>query len=308
MIDFLVFIVALALIIKSADLAMKYSSTVAKDLGISNHLVGFLIVAIISVLPETFISVMAAFQGEPALGLGTLFGSNVADLTLVFAVILFFANRDIKVRSKIVTSNLLYLGAIALPLLLGLDGAYSRFDGLLLVAVGVIFHLWMVKRDKRTYMRVGYTFSIRNFIFLLLSMVLLLIGSYLTVKHGIELAYQLNLSPIVIGLLGLSLGTTLPELFFSIKAVGRKQDELALGDILGTVITDAVIVVGIVALIAPFTFPMRIIYITGVFMLVAAMILLYFMKTERSLTRKEGVFLFAVYLLFVFTELNYAIF
>lgn len=305
MLDFLVFIVALVLIIKSADLAIKYSSAIASDLKISKHLVGFLIVAIISVLPETSISIMSTFQGEPSLGLGTLFGSNVADLTLVFALVLFVASRNIKIRSKMVKSNYLYILTMLVPLLMGWDGAYSRVEGILLICLGVLFYTWVLKKDKKIYMEVTYSFNFKNFAYLLLSMGLLLVGSYLTVKHGIELAHTLNLSPIVIGLFGISLGTTLPELFFSIKAVRKKQDELALGDILGTVITDAVIVVGIISLINPFTFPLRIIYITGAFMLLSTVVLFYFMKTDRSLTRKEGFLLILFYVFFVLTEMTF---
>jgi len=305
MIDFLIFIGSMVLVIKSADLAMKYSSEVAKDLKISKHLVGFLIVAIISVLPETSIAVMSAFQGESSIGLGTLFGSNVADLTLIFAVVVFFAKRNIKIHSKIIKSSYLYLLTMLVPLVLGLDGSFSRAEGAVMMVLGVLFYVWLLKKDKEIYMEVSYSFSIKNFTLLILSMGFLLIGSYLTVKHGIALAHQLHLSPVIIGLLGISLSTTLPELFFSIKAVRKKQDELALGDLLGTVITDAVIVVGLVALIKPIVFPMRIIYVTGAFMLLATILLFFFMRTGRELTRKEAILLIALYVLFAVTELNF---
>jgi len=308
MFDFLFFILALVLIIKSADWAMKYSSVIASDLKISKHLVGFLIIAVISVLPETSVSIISTFQGESSLGLGTLFGSNVADLTLVFAIVIFFAKRDIKIRSKVIQSNYLYLLTMAVPLLLGSDGLYSRADGVVLIGIGVIFYLWLLKRDKKAYVKVRYSFNVRNLLCLLFSMALLLVGSYLTVKHGIALARELNLSPAIIGMLGISLGTTLPELFFSIKAVRQKHDDLALGDILGTVITDAVIVVGLMALINPFYFPIRIIYVTGLFMLMATFLLFRFMKTGHSLTYKEGILLILFYVLFVLTELDLLIF
>lgn len=304
MVSFLLFVAALVLIVKGADLAMRYSAMVASDLQISKHLVGFLVIAIISVLPETFVSIMATFQNESSLALGTLFGSNVADLTIIFALVIFFAKRDIKIKSKIVKSNYFYLLTMSVPLLMGLDGFYSRTEGILLIGIGVLFYSWLLKKDREIYQVVKYTFSFKNFAFLLLSMGLLLLGSYLAVKYGIELAHVLNLSPMIIGMLAISLGTTLPELFFSIKAVQKNQNELALGDILGTVITDAVIVVGIVALINPFAFPMRMIYITGLFMILATVVLFYFMKTDRRLTRREGLLLMGLYLLFVFTELQ----
>lgn len=307
MINFLIFIGALVLIIKSADLAMNYSSRVAKDLHMSKHLMGFLIVALISVLPEFFISIMATVQGEPSMALGTLFGSNVADLTLIFALIIFFAKKEIKISGKIVKSSYLYLLTLAVPLVLGMDGFYSRGEGAVLIGLGILFYVWLLKKDKEIYSGMTYKFSLKNISYLIFSMGLLLVASYLTVKYGIALAHELNFHPILVGLLGISIGTTLPELFFSVKAVKKNHDELALGDVLGNVIIDAVIVVGLVALIKPFAFPMEIIYITGFFMFLGAIVLFYFMKTDRKITRKEACLLFAFYLLFVFSELFFGL-
>jgi cation:H+ antiporter len=103
-------------------------------------------------------------------------------------------------------------------------------------------------------------------------------------------------------MLFVGLGTTLPELFFSIRAVKNNHESLAMGDILGTVITDATIVVGILALINPFFFSQRIVYVTGMFMVVAAVMLLYLMRTGKVLTKKEGLFLLFYYLIFVLIE------
>jgi len=303
MIDFLIFLGALVLVIKSADMAMHYSSHVAKDLNISKHLVGFLIVALISVLPELSIAIISSFGGEPSFGLGTLFGSNVADLTLVIAIVIFFAHKSIKVKSKIIKSNYLYILTMLTPLVLGLDGEYSRAEGAVLMTIGILFYVWLLKKDREIYSEIQYSFRAKNFLCLLGSMCLLLIGSYLTVKHGIQLANNLKISPILIGLLGVSLGTTLPELFFSLKAVKKSQYDLALGDILGTVITDAVIIVGLVALINPFVFPIRIIYVTGILMLLATMLLFYLMRTDRDVSAKEALVLVVFYLIFVATEL-----
>jgi len=302
MLSFLIFISALVLMVKSASVSMKYSERVASDLQISKHLVGFLIIAGISVLPEGLISVMSALEGEPSLGLGTLFGSNVADLTLIFAIIVFFARRNLKIKSKIINNSYLYILTMLCPLILGLDGAYSRGEGVLLVGIGVLFYYWLLKKDKEMYSDVKCCFNIKNFIYLILSMGLLLVGAYLIVESGLEMANILEINPILIGLFAVSLGTTLPELFFSIEAVRKREDEIALGDILGTVITDAVILVGIVAVVNPFEFPLRIIYVTGVFMLVATVILFYLMKNDKALSMREGLILIGLYLIFLITE------
>ena len=98
------------------------------------------------------------------------------------------------------------------------------------------------------------------------------------------------------------LGTTMPELFFSLKAVKSHHDSLAVGDVLGTVLADATIVVGILALMNPFAFPTTIIYVAGVFMVGAAFILFSFMRSGKSVTGKEAFALIVFWLTFIAVE------
>lgn len=307
MLTVLFFALALILVIKSANFALRFASRLAEGLNISKYLIGFLLVAILSVLPEGFIAISSALQGTPAFGLGTLFGSNVADLTLIFALVVFVSGRALKVESKIIKHNLYYLLTLVIPLAFGLDGYYSRTEGLLLIIIGFIFYYFLL-RGKDQIMDSGQPryFSVKNFWLLLISMAVLLIGSNFTVKYGVELAQLLNLSPTLIAMLFVGLGTTLPELFFSIKAVKNNRDSLALGDILGTVITDAVLLVGFIAILKPFAFNSRIVYVTGLFMVVAAIILLYCLKTGHNLSRKEALFLLFYYLIFILVEFTLA--
>lgn len=302
MLQFLIFIASLFLVFKSAESALKHSSSVAISLGLSKGVVGFLLIAFISVLPETFISALAAIEGDPSLGLGTLFGSNVADLTLVFALVVWVSRRDLKVESHILKNVWPYLGLLAGALLLGADSYYSRWEGVALVLGGVLFHLHLLKGSRHKKLKTGVEFSFVNLLALILSMVMLLLGAHFTVNSAVEIATTLGVKPALVGMFLIGLGTTLPELFFSLKAAKQKEDSLALGDILGTVLTDGTIVVGIMALIQPFNFDSRIVFSTGGIMFFSAAVLFYFMKTGKKLTRKETVLLFLIYVLFVAVE------
>ncbi len=267
-------------------------------------MIGFLLIAIICALPETFISITSAIQDTPSLGMGTIFGSNVADLTLIFGLVIFLGGHGLKASGKIVKHDLLYILILSIPILLGLDGSYSRVDGLILVVAGIYFFRSMLKREQIKDETINRQFSIKYFFFLLISLTVLLLASDFTVKNAILSAHQLNINPIFAGMFFIALGTTLPELFLSIKAVRENHEGLAIGDILGNVMTDASIVVGIVALISPFSFNPRIVYITGFFMVVSAIFLLYLMKTEKVLSKKAALMLIVFYALFVFTEIS----
>lgn len=300
---FLLLILSLAAVIQSADIAIKYASRLAESLALPKYIVGFLIVAVISILPETFISVTSAVEGIPSFGLGTLFGSNVADLTLVFTLVIFFAGRNLKIESKLIKNRFLYIGALTTPLILGLNGHYSRLEGAALIAIGVAFYYVVLKKNAYKVKTEKRVFSPIDILALLVGMGLLLASAHFTVSYGVEFANQLGVNPMLIGMFVVALGTVLPELIFSIKAARKRHDDLALGDILGTVIADATIVVGIVAVISPFAFESRLIYITGLSMMLAAIILFSFMKTGRVISKREALALLAFYCLFIATEL-----
>lgn len=300
--NLLLFAVALFVVVKSATLATRYSARLAESFKLSKYAVGFIIVAIISILPEAFIAVNAAFEGIPSFGLGVLFGSNIADLTLVFAAIIFFAGRNIKVESKILKNHVVYPFLLLLPLILGLNGHFSRLEGAALIVAGGIFYYISLKNGISVTASASVSSRLKNFLKLLFIMAALLIGSHYTVISAMGLAQAFRVNPVLIGMLVVGIGTTLPELFFSLKCVSCRDDSLAVGDILGTVLADATIVLGILALVSPFSFPIRIIYITGAFMVAASFVLFNFMSSGRALSKKEGYLLLIFWLVFVIVE------
>ena len=298
-----IFLIALFVVIKGATMATKYAANLAEGFKLSKYIVGFIVVAIISVLPETFIALDATVRGMPSFGLGMLFGANVADLTLVFAAIVFLSGRSVKVESKILTNHAVYPFMLLLPLVLGLNGHFSRVEGLALIIIGGIFYYVILKKSQiNTVIIQKDTQRKKNIIMLLFSMAVLLIGAHFTVTSASEIANYLGVSPILVGMFIVGLGTTMPEFFFALNAVKKRDDSLAVGDILGTVLANATIVVGIMALLSPFSFSQSIIYVTGVFMVTASFILFYFMKTGRTLTKKEANLLFIFWLVFALVE------
>ena len=305
MINFLWLILALLLVVKSADYSIRYSARLALGLRLSKYTVGFTIIAAISALPETLVAISSALQGIPSFGLGTLFGSNVADLSFVFAMVILLTGRELKIESQVLKNRFYYTGVLAAPILFGLNGYYSRWEGAGLIAIGLLFYAFILKRSQRdknsNFSKVQFWVTLKNLLLLILWLAILLLGAYQTVKFSVAAAKLLGVSPIFIALI-VGLGTCLPELSFSIKAAKRNHENLALGDILGTVITDATIVVGVISLIHPFAFDQRIIFITGLFMLGAIILLSYFMKTGKGLTKPESLLLLLFYLLFVLTE------
>ncbi len=303
-----IFLVAISMAVGGATMAATYSAQLAKNYRLSKYAIGFIILAIISILPETIISINSALNGIPSFGLGVLFGSNVADLTLIFAIIILYAGRGLKIESKILKNHLAYPFVLLFPLLLGLDGYFSRAEGLALILVGALFYYSLLRNNKNeniitnTNNTSNNQIKSKNLLLLLLSMIILLIGAHFTVTSATNIAYAIGISPILIGILIVGLGTTIPELFFSLQSIKKQDDSMAIGDILGGVLADATIVIGITALIQPFFFQQKLIYVTGLFMFVASCILFHFMRTGRNLSKREGCVLLSLWFIFVLIE------
>jgi cation:H+ antiporter len=304
-INLILFLVFLLILIKCARYAIRYSSRLAKIFHFPEFIVSFFIIALISVLPEATISIISAFNGAPELGLGTLLGSNVVDLTLVFGIVTLFSSKGIKIKSKILSNNFYYLILLLFPLILGFDGTFSRIDGLILILLGLLFFGKIYVDSHRFRKKFNHTKKepfLKSLIFLILSLGILLLSAYFTVEFAVNFANDIKIPAILIGITILAFGTCLPELIFSIKAVRINHDSLALGDILGTVVTDATIVLGIVALISPFKYNPYNIYTLGTAMFLAGLLVTIFMKSGKSIDKKEGVLLILFYILFVFAE------
>jgi cation:H+ antiporter len=300
-----VLILLLAVVGKSAAWAVRAAIALSRIAGLPELVVSFLVVTAISILPETIISVISALQGLPSLGLGTLLGSNVADLAFVFGAVALLAKKELRVEATFIKKDYLFLSFLILPLALGFTGHFSRFDGYLLIAAALLFFFLMSRVDPSGHKRQNHIapLSLLKELAILSGSLLLLGGAgYYTVQYAAGIAQGFGITPALVGLLIVALGTTLPELIFSVRAARHAHASLALGDILGTVIADATLVLGITAAIHPFAFNPRLIIVTGIFMLLAGLFTFHLLRSGRVLTKLEGGLLLFFYALFIMVE------
>ncbi|MEM3363954.1 MAG: sodium:calcium antiporter [Candidatus Micrarchaeia archaeon] len=300
-------LVSILVLIKSAEYAITYASRLARIFHISEFIVSFFFIAVMSCFPEAMVSIVSALEGTPEFGLGTLLGSNVADLAMVFGVVALFSKNGITVKSEILKSNFFYLILLLVPLLLGFDGNITRFDGLILIISGLLFFTTLLMQRKRFSRKFNHAENlswIANLVLLVVTIIALIGGAYYTVKFSVSFATEIGVPPFLIALTLVAIGTCMPELVFSIKAVTSNHSELALGDILGNVIIDATILLGIVALIHPINFNPTYIYVTGGMMFFAGALLIYFLRSGRILTRQEGLYLLLFYIIYLILEIS----
>lgn len=254
-------IAGFALLVWSADRFVEGAAATAKHFGMSALLIGMLIVGFGTSLPEMVVSAIAASQGNPGLALGNAYGSNITNAALILGVTALIA--PIAVHSGVVRKELPLLAAIGLFSGWQLwDGELSRADGIVLVLgffalVGWSIFTAMRNRSDVLGDEVGSELEERPMplnralIWTGIGLVLLVISSRMLVWGAVNIAHELGVSDLIIGLTIVALGTSLPELAASIIAARKGEHDIALGNVLGSNMFNLLAVAGIAGIIHP---------------------------------------------------------
>ena len=289
---------------------VKVLIRIAEYLRLREFVVGFFMMAIATSLPNLFVGISAAVRGLPQLALGDVIGGNLVDFTLVMALAVFFSRKGLPAESNMVQNSALFTSAVAvLPLLLILDGRLTRLDGAILILTFFLYAVWLFSKEDR-FKKIYKEKKIKNTknnIGLLKDLLKAtsLLGLLILSSQGIISAAQFFSSTLVIpisviGLLITGLGNSFPETYFSILSARKGQNWMILGNLMGSVAICATLVLGIVSLISPFQIPdLSPFHIAMVFTIIAASVALVVVRTGRSISKKEGVILLAVYIAFL---------
>lgn len=300
-----VFIVSCTLLVISAGWCIKSLVKIASYFKLSEFVIGFILIGVSTSLPEFFVGVVSAFNKTSELALGTVIGSNIADLALIMGILILLS-KGIKLKTKIVKrSTWFMLVASSFPLILMLDGSLSRYDGIFLLLVFFFYIRELLEERKEFRKRFDHAlkkealFSIALFV---VSIALLLLSANFVVKSSISISKELLIPPILIGLFLVAIGTSLPELILGVRAVLSKREEFALGDIIGSVVANSTLVLGATALIYPASANLFLFFSSAIFMLATVILFAIFVEYKKALTIKEGIFLILFYVLFIFSE------
>jgi len=300
----ILFIIAGATLAKCSSLAVKALVTVAHYFRIPDFVVSFILMSIATSLPELVISAIAAAGGESVFALSTVIGSNVVDLTIVAGILAIVAG-NMGVKKVLERREAYYTGAVCLVLLLFLlDGQISRLEGGGLIGVYALYmvHLFsQAKNYPQKHAKPTRSELLKGVVFLVVGVGGLVLGAKGLVWSAETLSVEINAPFVLVGLLLVSLSTAIPELAFEIRAWKHHHHDLALGDLLGSVVTNAALITGVIALIQPINAADSALNIDTalVFLLFSTVIFLFFLRTKHTLNRIEGVILIGVYLLFI---------
>lgn len=307
--NLLLFMGAAIILAASAYALTRSLSRIAAFLHMSEFVAAFVIIAFSTSIPELFVGITSALEGNPALSLGTVIGSNIADLTLVLGIAVVLA-RGIAVKKRSIQKDSVWMLFIAaLPMVLMVAGRQlSRIDGAILMAVFIAYVVKQLKQRKHFHAtlenRVNRWAVIGYVLLFVASLAVLFFSADFVVKYGSALAVDLLLPSILIGIFLIALATSLPELAFETASVKTGHPEFALGDSIGSVVANSTIVLGITALIAPITANFFLFLTSALFMIIICLIFVTFIYSGNRLDWKEGVSMIALYVFFVIIELT----
>ncbi len=305
----------LILLLWSADRFVEGAASVARHWGMSALLIGMLVVGFGTSAPEMVVSALASLEGNPSLAIGNALGSNIANIGLILGLTGLVYPMTVE-RSATRREIPMLAAVTVLTAILMLDGAFSRIDGIVLFVGLVAFLIAMLLRGRHSdsldaatealLSEITETLSVRAAVlWTLVGLIVLPLSAKILVDGAVGLASLMGVSEAVIGLTVVALGTSLPELAAAIASAVRKEDDLCIGNILGSNLFNLLGVLGIAALIHPMVIePILILrdlpVMAAVFLLLAGMAFL-FGKVSRI---GAGILLssYVVYQIAVFAE------
>lgn len=309
-----IFILTLAALIKSADIFTDYAEKIGLHFRIPPFIIGVTIIALGTSLPELASSVAAVLDGHSEIVVGNVVGSNMANILLVLAITA-IVGKHLFVDKDIINIDLpILLGSSIFLFLSTLDGEFGMFEGILgvlMLATYLIYNaksnrnidplekkkLVKEKKEVKEDEKKGHL-PTKYIIFLLLSGISLYFSAKYLVTSVEGIATLLNTSTDIIALSLVAIGTSLPELVVSIVAIKKGKADIAIGNVTGSNIFNALGVMGIPALFGTLTIPPDIIAFS-IPALLFTTILYLFVTMDKQVSQWEGITMLLLYIAFM---------
>jgi len=325
LVQVLILLVSLVVLVWSADKFVFGASSLARNMGISPMIIGLTIVAMGSSAPEMMTAATASLHGNPNLGIGNAIGSNITNIALVLGITALF--QPLTVSSSTIKREIpLLLAITVLAYLMLFDDYFSFIEGLILI-VGFATYIvtllvitlnrtkncpsndpMLLEAEKEVPEAVSTKLSV---LWLAIGILLLPLSASYLVDSSIFIAKAFGISDLVIGLTIVAIGTSLPELAASIISIIKKEDDLALGNIIGSNIFNILAVLSLIGLIAPGTVDSNAANRDAPYMLGVTLLLLVLCFGRRfgnfRITRLKGGLLllaFIAYQILLFSQLK----
>ncbi|HBJ1650804.1 calcium/sodium antiporter [Clostridium botulinum] len=319
--NYIILLLGFILLIKGADIFVDGASVIAKKLGIPAVIVGLTIVSLGTSAPELAVSLISSLNGSNEIAIGNVIGSNIFNTLMVLGTTAIVLPLIIK-KETVKNDFLVNTSVTILLFLFTFDSLFmsdtniiSRLDGLILILICIFYVVVLIKKAKKmpnedlnedtTELKNSLVDNnievniLHKVIFMIIGVAGIVVGGNLVVDSATNIAYSLGMSEKLVGLTIVAAGTSLPELVTSIVAALKGENDIALGNVLGSNIFNILLILGLSSLISPIHVSQALmtdfIYLIVINLLLIGLV--FFNKAkEKKLTRIEGFLLVGLYL------------
>ncbi|MGI9944719.1 calcium/sodium antiporter [Vibrio alginolyticus] len=301
-------IVGLVLLVWSADKLVFGSAAIARNVGISPLVIGMTILAMGSSAPEMMVSATAAWDGKTDTAVGNVLGSNIANIALILGITALI--KPLSISSAVIRRELPLM--IAVTVLAGIllwNSHLGFYEGVLLFVLfgAFLFAMLQISRkeqksgdvfldDQESEIPEGVS-NPKAIMWVVIGLILLPLAASMLVDNAVIIAKHFGMSDLVIGLTIIAIGTSLPELAASLAGVLKGEDDMAVGNIIGSNVFNILAVMGIPGIINPSVLSE---YAMGrdfwVMLVVSLLLVAMCLGKSRSINRIEGAILFVCFL------------
>lgn len=315
-INILLIIFGFFLLIKGADILVDGSSNIAKKFHIPEIVIGLTIVAIGTSMPELMVSLNASIKGLSDISVGNVIGSNLANLLLILGVTSIIKPLVFKRETKLIESPFTLFITILFFIfanysIFGDINVISRGEGIVLLFLCVLFIIYnlimakkgnefdreKVKINKKEEKKINI---LKSLIMIIIGIIGLKFGGDFVVENVRELAISFGISEKLVSLTIVAFSTSLPELITSITATKKGEEDMAIGNIIGSQILNILLIIGISSVISPIAYSIS--YNMDLYILIGASILfvLYpFIGKKDTMTRYNGILFVIIYVIYM---------
>tara|TARA_S200000501_G_scaffold337001_1_gene342761 strand:- start:1266 stop:2204 length:939 start_codon:yes stop_codon:yes gene_type:complete len=311
--DFLGIFFGIILLSQGGDLLTKSSVDISLKLSIPKIIIGMTIVSFATSAPELIVSLNATLNGLPNFAIGNVLGSNIANIGLVLGIITIIYPITLKQRFYNTDFPLLLISTGLFYYIIYTGNQISRNEGFVLVILIILIlsYLFFYQRNNADEfsdeLNKNNISIYKSFLYIFFSGSLLWLGSETLIKSAISVANKFEISERIISITMVAIGTSIPELAASVVASLKKQNDLSIGNLIGSNIFNLLVVIGITSSIIPINgIEDGLIYNDMLWVVLFSIIILplAYMKRRNVLTRKKGIMLLVLYLIFIIPLLS----
>ena len=305
-----VFAIALAILVKGADFLIDGAVALARHVGVSDFIIGLLLVAFGTSFPELVVSVISSVKGQGEIAIGNVIGSNIANIFVGLGLASLFiplsATREF-VRREIpvnfLVTLLLFFSMNRINSTFHLLPTLTRSDGaiFLLIFTFYLYLITLMERIERAELEFENIIPLpKALLFVVLGVSGVGIGGHFSVEKAVEIANHLGISKTFMGLFSIAVGTSLPEFVTSVVSARKGNADIVLGNIAGSNIFNICMVLGVSSLVHPIKIPKTAnIHIAFLLLATSLLLLSMFVGTKRTVDRKEGILFLLLYITYI---------